>query len=730
MIWNHRATIFLYAVLAICPYRARRAQTALSDTLCPNGIRTSSRSLGIAFLTAALFVLLIVSCESLSGETLYVDDDAADGGDGSEGWPFVKIKDAVNAAEYGDSIRVYEGEYYEGFSIQNSLNIIGNGSENTTIHGNGGSVLNIQVGGCTVSGFTVTGSGTGSHDAGIEVKSDGNFISDINCSNNRNGISIYDSIHCSITNSTIKDNKIGIRLSESPACTMANNTMVNNGIVISGDLEDWNTHSITKTNTVNGRPICYFKSASNFTIPYEAGQIILAKCKQGVVENQNCSNASTGILIGYSSDIIIRNNTCSSNNLGMYIYSSSDCTVVNNTCNNGANFYIELTHNCTFTFNSCNDDSGFYVRSSNDCLFSNNICKNGGSGLEFSSSSQCVIMNNTFEGNWCGIRFYNSDHCLVENNTVRSNSDEGIHLQRSSYNTFVNNSLSGNKVGIFVFYDSRGNIANDNTIVNNTEYGIQVHFNYDYSINAARNNWGITSGPFHPTKNSRGGGDNVSSHVIFSPWMTPNGTQAFAVETDDGSTPVTLTDLLIGLSIFLLGNIVILAYAAHISENVCFRLFHFINPLFTRLNEKKIENDIRQHTIRGRIYQCIKQAPGINFTGVMKEVSIGNGTTVYHLSVLEREGFIRSMVQGNHKMFWAKGEFPGKNSGAALSDVQREIVELLGSAGENGLTRKEIVERLDIPLSTVRFNLDKLESADMIRGKSVDGSMRYSRIVK
>jgi len=85
--------------------------------------------------------------------------------------------------------------------------------------------------------------------------------------------------------------------------------MLENGIIILGDsLSDY-THEIDESNTVNGKPVYYWKDVNGGEIPDGAGQVILVNCKNIVVENQNLT--SVGIGVAFSSYSTIRNNTCS-----------------------------------------------------------------------------------------------------------------------------------------------------------------------------------------------------------------------------------------------------------------------------------------------------------------------------------------------------------------------------------------------------------------------------------
>jgi len=131
--------------------------------------------------------------------------------------------------------------------------------------------------------------------------------------------------------------------------------MDENGISISGSsLEHWNSHTMETTNTVNGKPVYYYRNATGFTVPSGAGQVILANCTRILVENQNCSNGSVGIVLGHSSYITLRNNTCeNNNNNGIYLRDSNNCTITNNTCkNNEYGIYLRYSRDCTLENNT------------------------------------------------------------------------------------------------------------------------------------------------------------------------------------------------------------------------------------------------------------------------------------------------------------------------------------------------------------------------------------------
>jgi parallel beta-helix repeat protein len=100
---------------------------------------------------------------------------------------FNKIQDGVNAVAESGIVYVSNGTYYENIIINKTINLIGKGSNNTIIDGEGsGDVVTIYSNRANLSGFTIQFSGSNPTDAGIKVSSNttnifGNNITNTNC---------------------------------------------------------------------------------------------------------------------------------------------------------------------------------------------------------------------------------------------------------------------------------------------------------------------------------------------------------------------------------------------------------------------------------------------------------------------------------------------------------------------------------------------------------------------
>lgn len=242
---------------------------------------------------------------------------------------------------------------------------------------------------------------------------------------------------------TISDNSIydvfyGIHISRSSGDIIVNNSMVGAGITLYGNmLEYWNTHVIDASNTVNGKPVYYWKNTTGGRIPSGSGQIILANCTNVEIENQNVTDGNIGILVSFSSGITIANNSVSSNmDEGILLYSSNNNTIDGN------------------------------------ALSSNGAYGGPPGGVVLWLSDNNTVTNNLALGNWHGIFLRSSNGSVVANNSVSEN-NYGITLVGSSDDAIINNNVSGNTQDGFYFRSSNNNSIAYNNISSNNNYGVR-----------------------------------------------------------------------------------------------------------------------------------------------------------------------------------------------------------------------------------------------------------------
>jgi parallel beta-helix repeat protein len=224
----------------------------------------------------------------INRNTLYVGG----GGPGN----YSTIQSALDDANQGDMIFVYNGNYVENVIISiDNIDLIGEDKNNTIIDGGAnGDVVYISGSGINFHGFTVQNSGSICYNGGIHINSDLNNISGNIISNNAEiGVWLDTSDENIVSNNIIDTNGLdGLWIENSKYNTVSNNFVSSNrddGIVVKKS-----NHNIISGNTIefnddNGTSIFYPSNNNN------------------IFKNTLRSNNDNGIYINASNNNIYHN---------------------------------------------------------------------------------------------------------------------------------------------------------------------------------------------------------------------------------------------------------------------------------------------------------------------------------------------------------------------------------------------------------------------------------------
>ena len=165
-------------------------------------------------------------------------------------------------------------------------------------------------------------------------------------SNSGNGVICGYSENVAIIGCNIHDNaEAGVCLAYARNIVLRDNVLHKDGLIIEGGILECASHTIVD-NTVNGKSLYYIVNSTGFTVPSDAGQVIIVNSEEITVTGLNLSNADVGVEIAFSEDVtvqysIIEHNDVSGvlcfnsfaievldcdiryNEYGMYIYSTT-----------------------------------------------------------------------------------------------------------------------------------------------------------------------------------------------------------------------------------------------------------------------------------------------------------------------------------------------------------------------------------------------------------------------
>jgi parallel beta-helix repeat protein len=442
------------------------------------------------------------------------------------GQTYSRIQDAIDNAAAGDTIRVYDGVYNERLTIGMAINLIGNGSIDTTINGGGSwSTIVLEGGWVNISGFKVTGSDPIRYMMGgiiINHTSGNNSIENCDLINNKLGIVIIEGddnriFNCTFTSNTLygfetvgsagniifnctfqsnrmdaiflrshsDDNRLeNCTFVNHMACialegknlTLLNNSMEGVGLILRGlAFEDWSTHNIDGSNILNGKDFIYLKNLNGTLIPPDFGQIILANCTNMSIEDKFFP---VPFQIGFCNNISIDNNTFDTNDTALEIWYSNNVNVSDNHVTNGYPAIYSLESDDVQFINNLIENStmALCIGSNNNKIINNHIRNNTYFGIDLHGGDN-LIENNLIEGNLEGMRLYHSNDNIIRNNRFYNNTEGGIYFyDRSERNVVDNNQIDNSLSGISVGGEEGNRLVNNEL----TNCGIRVWMDYWY----------------------------------------------------------------------------------------------------------------------------------------------------------------------------------------------------------------------------------------------------------
>lgn len=252
------------------------------------------------------------------------------------------IQEAINHANEGDTIYVYNGTYYENVVVNKTVSLVGEDKSTTIIDGGYGTVLNVTVNEVKLVGFTIR-NGSAYQNSGIRLDhSNGTNIGNTIIVSNYYGIDLIDSFNNTISSNIEMNNEwAGLRLKSS-----SNNTVMDNIVM------------------------------------YSREGIDLTGTERNIIMNNNITQNDYGIFSSFGFDnVILGNNIANNTFISLQLLYSYNNTISGN-----------IVANSRYGI--------FQRRCGNNTIYGNNIINNIYSGIYVEEPYySCKVFHNNFINN-------------------------------------------------------------------------------------------------------------------------------------------------------------------------------------------------------------------------------------------------------------------------------------------------------------------------------------------
>lgn len=342
----------------------------------------------------ALYIFLLFSITG-TAKTIIVDDD--------EGADYSNIQYSIDNATNGDVILVYAGAYHENIVIDKQLIIIGNGSQECLIDGNGvENIIEIVSNEVIISGLDCRNGFIGVH-----IRSENVTITDINClSTDEYGIYLNGSRNSVVSSNSIYNTRTGIYVKSSTNITVKNNICKENirGIQIESSNNNNFTSNICEENTKEG---LYFLTMSN----------------TNKISNNSLHANRNGISLVWSNDNMIESNSISNNEDGIFLHNCARISIKGNQIDKSSRIGINMRHSNNITVNrnviQYSATQGIAIRNASNLTISNSSIIESLIGIYFRKPFQNITLIN----------------CIIKNNSewgINISSNDGIKIQATN----------------------------------------------------------------------------------------------------------------------------------------------------------------------------------------------------------------------------------------------------------------------------------------------------------
>jgi predicted transcriptional regulator len=129
-----------------------------------------------------------------------------------------------------------------------------------------------------------------------------------------------------------------------------------------------------------------------------------------------------------------------------------------------------------------------------------------------------------------------------------------------------------------------------------------------------------------------------------------------------------------------------------------------------------------QHPLREDLFRLIREKPGIHESQLARDLGLRHTHVQYHLRVLEEAGLVELRRYAGLKCAFEMGKHSSEEKDMLLAGRGRVRHVLNVVLAEPGLSQRALAHRLGMSESSVKWHLDRLQGAGLVRTERCDGA--------
>jgi predicted transcriptional regulator len=132
---------------------------------------------------------------------------------------------------------------------------------------------------------------------------------------------------------------------------------------------------------------------------------------------------------------------------------------------------------------------------------------------------------------------------------------------------------------------------------------------------------------------------------------------------------------------------------------------------------------------RLEINNFVKSTPGVHFRGICDNLGLSVGVVQYHLSVLERAGFITSYRDGQNKRYFEASVFSQTDMKLIALVRHETISKILIILSQNlSALHRDIASSLDISSQALTWQMNQLKKTALVNAEKTGINVKYNLI--